>query len=214
MLTTQQSQKLETVSTAWPASKPDFKPNKSKWFSNNHAAVFSRLLNSKPNGIYLELGTWTGAGSASFVLGTFPAMTVVCVDTFNGSEEHLAHPVQSKIAANLWPIFCVNCWEERERTYPIRKPSVEGMHAFATTGLSPDFIYIDAAHDADSVFADVEAALKLFPKAVVFGDDYVLPNRGHRGVYDALERAKKEKLIRSEELRNFDRIWYLTRNLK
>lgn len=204
---------LRQIAEPWPASKPDFKPNTSKWFGHFHEQVFANVLQSKPNGIYLELGTWTGAGSTRFVSRAFPSMAVICVDTFAGSPEHLRDPQQKLIAANLWSIFCVNRWEERERIFPIKKSSVAGMRLVADQNVSPDFIYIDAAHDADSVFADLEAALTLFPKAVVFGDDYVKPGKGHTGVYDALERAKKQKLINAKEINTVNRVWYLTRNL-
>lgn len=214
MLSAGQLNRLKAVATPWPASKPDFKPEPSAWFGGNHARVFADILKKKPNGLYMELGTWTGAGSTRFVAKSFPHMTLVCVDTFKGSEEHLKHPTQSKIAANLWSLFCVNRWEERSRIFPVRKPSVEGMQAVAGATVAPDFIYIDAAHDADSVHVDVRTALTLFPKAIVFGDDYVLPGKGNTGVYDGLMRAKAQELFQAGELRSFDRIWYLTRNLK
>jgi predicted O-methyltransferase YrrM len=213
MLNDQEAKRLRQVAEAWPASKPDFKPNTSKWFGHFHEQVFANVLQSKPNGIYMELGTWTGAGSTRFVSKSFPSMTVICVDTFAGSPEHLRDPQQKAIAANLWAIFCVNRWEERERIFPVKKPSVAGMRLVAEHGISPDFIYIDAAHDMDSVFADLETALTLFPKAVIFGDDFVKPGKGHTGVYDALEKVKKQNLIRAKELNTVNRVWYLTRNL-
>jgi predicted O-methyltransferase YrrM len=214
MLSPGQLHRLKAIATPWPALKPDFKPEPSAWFGSNHARVFTELLTKKPAGLYMELGTWTGAGSTNFVAKFFPRMTMVCVDTFEGSEEHLKHPTQSKIAANLWSLFCVNRWEERSRIFPVRKSSVSGMQLIANANLAPDFIYIDAAHDAASVHADVQAALTLFPKAVVFGDDYVLPGKGHTGVYDGLMRAKDQNLFQISEISSFDRIWYLTRNLK
>jgi hypothetical protein len=36
----------------------------------------------------------------------------------------------------------------------------------------PDLIYIDAAHDTESVASDVATALRLFPKSVLVGDDW------------------------------------------
>jgi predicted O-methyltransferase YrrM len=213
MLVDQQEVRLGQIVEPWPASKPDFKPEPSAWFGRFHEQVFANLLQTKPKGIYVELGTWTGAGSTRFVSRAFPNMTVICVDTFAGSPEHMRDPKQKLIAGNLWNIFCVNRWEERSRIFPIKKPSVLGLKALADIQVIPDFVYIDAAHDADSVFADVQAALTLFPTAVVFGDDYVQPGKGHTGVYDALERAKAQQLIQRKELLSVNRVWYLTRNL-
>jgi hypothetical protein len=213
MLSATQRKSLESVSEPWPSVKPDVAPSNSAWFGSAHQLVFTRLLRTKPKGIYMELGTWTGAGSTRHVSRLFGDMTLICIDTFAGSEEHLKHPEQRKIAANLWPIFCVNSWNEREHIFPVKKPSVEGMNAVAATGVHPDFIYIDAAHDLDSVFADITTALKLFPKAVVFGDDFVYPELGNGGVYLALKKAIELNVIQKNELRNFGRVWHLTRNV-
>lgn len=204
-------EKLKTIAEPWPDAKPFVGVNKSAWFGSSHHLVFTRLLRTKPKGIYLELGSWTGAGSTACVTRLFD-MTLICIDTFAGSVEHVNHPQHKKTVANLWPTFCVNCWENRNRIFPIKKSSVEGMQAVADLGVAPDFIYIDAAHDVDSVFADVTTALKLFPKAVVFGDDLVYPSNPKNGVYLAIKKAVDLKLISTEELRTFDRVWYLTRN--
>jgi predicted O-methyltransferase YrrM len=215
MISNEQVTALKQIATAFPAQKPEGTASTLKWFHNQHAIIFDQLLKKKPNGLYMELGTWTGAGSAAFVAKHFPEMTIICVDTFVGSAEHLKDKVQKEIADNLWTHFCLNSWEAQNRIYPIKGKSVDGLKRVAEIGLNPDFIYIDAAHDVDSVFADVSTAIQLFPNAVIFGDDYTLPaQRGHIGVYNGINRAIENKLIDKAKLKTSGRVWYLTNNLK
>jgi len=214
MLTSNVIASLKQISDAWPQSCPEGKADVSKWFSADHEKVFTRLLSKKPNGLYLELGTWTGVGSTAFVANKFPNMTLICIDTFKGSSEHQRDPKQKRVAEKLWDHFCINRWIDRDRIYPIKAPSVEALQRVDSAGLKPDFIYVDAAHEADAVFADVSTAIKLFPQAVLLGDDYVRPGQGHPGVYLGIDKAVKEKLIKPIEFKTLGRVWYLTCNLK
>ena len=205
---------LRALADPWPETKPDICPSTSAWFHAAHKRVFTRLLNKHPEGLYLEIGTWTGSGSTKFVADRFPAMSLICIDTFKGSVEHQRKDVWAKIAANLWEHFCGNHWENKERIYPMKSTSVLAMEKLALHGIAPDFVYIDGAHDADSVYADVATAVELFPKAIIIGDDYTLPGKGYQGIYTGLRRAIVNNVFPESEFKNDKRVWWLTRNTR
>ena len=206
---------LREIATKWPEYPPAISPSRSAWFGNTHKQVFRELLVRKPDGVYMEIGTWTGNGSTRFVVDHFHLMDVICIDTFEGSVEHHRKEEWKKIASQLWEHFCSHHWSNRHRIYPFRQQSLAAMHQIAAnTSVKPDFIYIDGAHDEESVYLDVSTAIKLFPKAVVFGDDYVAAgSQGHPGVYRGLARCIAEGLITVNELQNKQRVWWVTRNL-
>ena len=213
MLTPEQSKKLIDVCVQWPEQKPEDPINRLKWFSNNHVIVFNKLLHRQIDGIYLELGSWTGAGSTEHVAVNFPKMSLICIDTFEGSPENHSNPAQKQISDNLLHHFWGNRWENRDRVYPIKAKSVVGLQLVAKLGIKPDFIYIDAAHDEAAVFADLIAALTLFPEAIILGDDYTKPGSDHCEVYQAIDKAVKAGLFTFSEIKHVGRAWYLTRNL-
>ena len=213
MLTSEQIKSLDIICCNWPEQKPTITPSRLKWFSTNHEIVFNKLLHRRTDGVYLELGSWTGAGSTEHVTKTFKNMSLICVDTFEGSPENHKDSKQKVIANNLWQHFCCNRWDERDRIWPMKGKTIECMTALAQHKVFPDFVYIDAAHDVESVFADLQTALNLFPNAIILGDDYTAPNQDHCQVYLAIDRAIKQGLIKSTEFKNVGRAWYLTRNL-
>jgi hypothetical protein len=214
MLTKLQKDKLDEISTPWPDKKPDIKPSRSKWFNLNHMKIFRELIMPfRDGGMYMELGTWTGAGSTNFVANEFPSMTMLCVDTFEGSEEHQRIAEYKPIAAKLWDHFCDNHFHNRGRLYPFQTDTITGMRRIAAAGIEPDVLYIDAAHDAQAVYDDIRVALECFPNAVILGDDYVPPGFGHPGVREGVQRAQKEGLFKADEFKHHKRIWHLTRNV-
>lgn len=214
MLTDSQRQRLEQVVTPWPEKLPEIKPSRSKWFSRNHENVFRRFLRNYMDGIFLELGSWTGAGSTSYLLRTYPNLTVIAVDTFEGSAEHHRIEEYNKIRVNLWDHFCLNMQPYRGRVWPMKRTTVKALHILAQkTDIKPNVIYIDAAHDRKSVFTDIKTAIELFPESDIIGDDYV-PRPGHPGVRHGVEDAIKAGLFTRNEFNLDGRVWYLSRKTK
>jgi len=88
----------------------------------------------------------------------------------------------------LYETFLVNCWEEREQIIPLRMTTLDALQLLARENVSPDLIYIDAAHDFESVLEDVRTCRKMFPKAALVGDDWAA-----EGVRRAVETVVKEE---------------------
>src|SRR5262249_62328200 len=72
----------------------------------------------------------------------------------------------------VYETFLAMCWSYRHRIIPIRMTTLAGLQLVADYGLSPDLIYIDAEHSYGAVTAELELSRRLFPQAVLVGDDY------------------------------------------
>ena len=101
-----------------------------------------------------------------------------CIDTWEGSEEHLdpqGEVFEPELLTNkdwIWDCFNKNVKPVNKIIHPIRKPSLEAVHLYVDNSL--DFVFIDAAHDYENVTKDIEA---WFPKVktntgIISGHDY------------------------------------------
>jgi hypothetical protein len=70
----------------------------------------------------------------------------------------------------------------------LRAETVEGLRRIAEAGLEPDLVYVDADHSFEHVVADLQAAMDLFPKAAIVGDDW-----DWEGVHTAIETLAKQR---------------------
>lgn len=154
----------------WPAAIPDVPEKLGGWFCGDNREILARYLTHDTR-LVVELGTWQGM-SAKFIIEHAPAATLICVDHWRGSPEHQVSPEWAAELPTLYDTFLRNLWPHRERVIPLRATTLEGMEKIATAGLRPDLIYIDAAHEAEAVLADVSTALRLFPRAILVGDDW------------------------------------------
>ena len=70
---------------------------------------------------------------------------------------------------------------------PLRMDTRQGLQLLADNGIQPGVIYVDADHHYDGVFADVQLCVKLFPDAVIVGDDWDYPDvrRAAKEIADA-----------------------------
>jgi predicted O-methyltransferase YrrM len=155
---------------AWFAGK-DFT---SDWTSGNFT-LWRRMLaplRGEPLRI-LEVGSWEGR-SAVFFLNFFPRATIVCVDTFGGSEEE--HYVYERLADRLDGVearFERNLAPFVGRVEKIKGRSAPALARLAADGRRFDLAYIDAGHRRDDVLADSRAVWRLTaPGGVIIWDDY------------------------------------------
>ncbi|HID78132.1 MAG TPA: class I SAM-dependent methyltransferase [Planctomycetaceae bacterium] len=164
---------------SWPSEKPDVPPDGHGWFGREHIEVLGRFLSPETQ-LVVELGSWLGK-STRWMLDNAPRATVVAVDTWLGSAEHLdprraAATDSIRRLPTLYETFLVNCWGYRERLIPVRTTTLCGLQLVSSMGLEPDLIYIDADHLYLAVKADLEASHTLFPNARLVGDDYAWPD--------------------------------------
>lgn len=172
---------------AWPHSKPDVPPDDHGWFGECNQHVLSLLLNDRTK-VVLELGSWLGR-STRFILKKAPNATVLAVDHWLGTKQITDDdPACLAKIPSLYETFLVNCWDHRDRLVPIRRTTIEAMSEMADLGVKPDVIYLDAAHDYESVKADLQKIREVFPLVPLAGDDFSLKWEGvMRAVWEHVE---------------------------
>jgi len=185
-----------------------FYRNVSGWF--NYTRTFDILLDSIPdeNFRFAEIGSWMGRSISYFtveVINRNKTGEIYAIDTFAGSEEHLD-------PSN--PSFNPNLFENPEYLYEqykmytecissyittIRNTSVEASKKFDDNSL--DAIYLDAAHDYDSVTADLKAWYPKLKqdKTLLFADDWDYPTVRKAASDFAKEHKLKIKLTEPNE---------------
>lgn len=177
---------------SWPDKRPrepDAKPH--GWFSGDNQKALARLLTPETK-IVVENGSWFGL-SARFITEHAPNATIICIDHWEGSAEHHRRPDWKELLPDLYPGFLSNLWEYRDRVIPFKTSSLHGLTRLYQLGIKPDLIYEDAAHDEQSVEANIKTELRYFPNAEILGDDWL-----HHSVRMGVIRATKNLYLRVE----------------
>lgn len=186
---------LETLRNLypWPDTIPDVPDRLTGWFAGDNQNVLRQNLGPDTK-LVVELGSWQGM-SAQFLAKHAMSATVVCIDHWEGSQEHHTYAPWAVELPTLYGTFLRNLWPFKDRLIPLKATTTDGLNKIAECGLSPDLIYIDAAHDTESVFSDVSLALRLFPRATLVGDDWSWDS-----VRIGVERAFKDSERKLESL--------------
>lgn len=125
------------------------------WF--DFQDIYSRVIDESREGIFVEVGSWLGRSAAYFADQSFEkslsGITLHCVDTWEGSEEHQLYVAQHDVYAE----FCENVdgWIRGGYIVPVRKPSVEAAKDYEDESLVG--VFIDASHEYEDVLADIRA---------------------------------------------------------
>lgn len=153
-------------------------------------------------------------------------LTVVGIDPWDGNwaayiSEMAYDPAKSR---NVWHLtekqhetivsnlrrhgnFCValnNVRLYKTRFFPVRRRSPEAFAYLYSRQIVPELIYIDAGKHRD----DLEAAHRLFPKAILCGDDWLWPDAS--GAMRMQEHVKSFAEEFGFEVRSLRQTWLLT----
>lgn len=144
--------------------------------------LYDDVLRGVPTaGMVVEVGCWKGRSTAHLVVSAFntgKGIKVYAVDTWRGSPEHGEQP-------DLYETFLKNMEPLAELYTPVRQPSIEASLSFRDGSL--DFVFIDAAHEYESVKSDLASwRSKVKPGGVMAGHDYQC---GWPGVDQAVAEA-------------------------
>jgi len=161
-----------------PGEIPHFYNSIPGWF--DFQDIYSDVVRSIRNeGYVVEVGSFLGKSTAYMaveIARTGKNITFDVVDTWEGTQdETINSKEQANIIASLdgklYEQFLSNIMPVREFVCPIRRPSVEAAQGYPDGSL--DMVFIDAAHDYESVKADIAA---WYPKVrlsgVLAGHDY------------------------------------------
>ena len=156
--------------TGWPKEKPSVLPRLHGWFSDSNKDFLSCFVGE--GDIVIEIGAWLGKSTLWLAEKVGPKGRVISIDHFEGSFEHKTDPDAAAILPILWETYVVNCWEMRERIFPVRADSKDALPYLHSSGVEPTVIYVDGSHSYDDVVRDLCLCLCLWPKARIIGDDF------------------------------------------
>lgn len=176
------------------------------WF--NFEDLYDEAIDRVEDGaVLVEIGCWLGKSSAYLFQRAHEfrrRITLCYVDTWKGDPKEPVHfETVAAHGGDLYPAWLANMHacgaglnpeeqmdaslqSDRPRVRPFQMLSTEAAANFLDG--SVDFVFIDGAHDFDSVTADIKAWLpKLKPGGHIAGHDYEHPPL--RAAVDALVTA-------------------------
>ncbi|MES2436820.1 MAG: class I SAM-dependent methyltransferase [Patescibacteria group bacterium] len=151
-----------------------FHTNIQGWFFAEY--FFADIVKNAPDGAhFVEVGSWKGKSAvfmAVEIANSGKRIKFDCIDHWKGSKDtYLENEDQAVKDGNLFEVFKENIEPVQEYINAIDGDSAATASRYADGSL--DFIYIDAAHDYESVKRDIKAWLpKLKSDGVIAGDDF------------------------------------------
>ena len=156
------------------------------WFSSAINGICRTLNDHNPTHI-LEIGSWEGR-SACWFMETYPQAHITCVDTFEGSPEHIDMDV-----AGIHSRFLNNTAKYKDRMTVLQGQSSKMLY-----GLTPEFfdvIYVDGSHAEDDTLMDLVLSYGLLKKGgFLLVDDYHGGDPGVKLAVDAFTSAFSSKV--------------------
>ena len=154
-----------------------FYENIKGWF--DFQDVYTTMVNTASHGMhFVEVGAYYGKSAAYMaveIINSGKKIRFDVVDTWRGSPEHQksAWDYQPDMVNDTaFDTFRNNMSPAAGYYVPIKLSSVEASKLYLDKSL--DFVYIDAAHEYESVKADISAWLpKLKSGAILGGHDYL-----------------------------------------
>jgi len=187
----------------WPAEKPNVSERHERWF-NRRKQILLRKVVPRDAKLVVELGSWLG-DSTRWFCEWCPDATVVAVDTWLGSAEHLLK--KRSLLPVLHDTFLANCWQYRDRLIPFRNTSLAALNFLHELRLYPNVIYFDSDHSKHGLFAELVTATDHWLDSVFVGDDYEEGNSVAAAMGDFQQWA--DYCYEIETLHN---TWYLKRD--
>lgn len=177
------------------------------WFGEAHKQKLSEFISQKNIKVILEVGSWMG-GSTRFLAQQLPEDGyIIAVDHWKGDES-----IRSVGGGNfqyevLYQQFLSNTIHENlvNKIVPLRMDSGEAALALK---IVPDLLYLDAAHDEESVYEDLRVWWpKMGNHTIICGDDY--NPSAWPGVVKAVHRfANKHGFT----VKNLDGFWWFEKS--
>lgn len=138
------------------------------------------VANAVDQNHFVEIGSYKGRSSSYMaveIANSGKQITFDCVDTWQGSEEHQAGQLFQDVDVvnnRLYDVFLKNMEPVKGFYNAKRMSSLEAAATYADASI--DMVFIDAAHDYDSVYADILAwAPKVKSGGIISGHDFPHP---------------------------------------
>ena len=142
------------------------------WCDSGLIDIYRKMAYTHDNAVFVEIGSWKGKSSfcmASFIQAENKNIKFYCIDTWQGSEEHVE---DSEIVNNtLFNTFKKNTEPVGDFITSIQLNSLNAAHQFNDESL--DFVFIDASHDYENVKNDINTWYPKVKKGgTIAGHDY------------------------------------------
>lgn len=162
--------------------------NSQGWYGN--ATAIEELFTKYQPEVVIEVGCWIG--SSTIHMGSLlPEKGIIyAVDHWLGSEEHQpGEAYWQPVLPYLYQQFLSNIIHAQltDKIIPLRMSSLEASQQLVN--VQADFIYLDASHDFESVYADLNAWYPLVKDSGILGGD----DWGHPDVCQAVEKFAQEQ---------------------
>lgn len=180
---------------------------------NGNRPIFKELIEKTKPTTIIEVGSWLGLsaitmGKSVKELGL--NTTIHCVDTWLGAIEFWTTGKNTYDrdlkTVNGYPQvyyqFLSNVVHNnlQDIILPFPNTSENGYRYFQYNNISAQMIYIDASHEEEDVYKDLNNYYELLENnGIIFGDDY---QKDWQGVINSVDRFSKEKNIELEIIEN------------
>jgi len=158
----------------WPAKRPETPPCLRGWDGGGRHLI-PAALGDVVRPVILEVGSFLGLSARTW-LDALPDAAVVCVDPWPAGADVTTWGITDwpeLVGRPFYETFLSNCWDHRDRVIPVRGHSPEALREIAACGVRPDLVYLDGDHAYEAVLAELLLCAKLFPDAVLSGDDWL-----------------------------------------
>jgi len=169
-----------------PVEHRGFEPLNHQTHSDDWDALRKLLVSKKPKTV-VEVGTW--AGATTLLFAEF-AERIYCVDHWMGAKtDRLGEIGRFYGSEVVFGTFCRNMGERLfKQVIPIRGDSLKIADVWPL-GFKVDFVYLDAAHDSDSIVRDIEMwCVHVRRGGIISGHDYAPEH--FPAVVEAVNRIK------------------------
>lgn len=148
------------------------------WFT--FPTFYTNIVKQAKSGYhFVEVGSWKGTSAAFLaveIINSEKNIKLDCIDTWQGSSENI-DPKSKHFEPlllekdGLYKNYTANIEPVKHIINSIRVPSLEALKLYDDNTL--DFVFIDAAHDYESVCKDIQGWLpKIRPGGLLAGHDW------------------------------------------
>jgi hypothetical protein len=144
------------------------------WYGNSK--WIEKLMTENKISTVIEIGSWLGCSTRHIASLLQPNGKLYAIDTWKGSIEHYQNKKWNAMLPTLYDQFLSNVIHAglTNIIIPIRMTSLEAVYFLAKKLKSVDMVYVDAAHDTESVLKDLYAYWPLVRDngGILCGDDW------------------------------------------
>lgn len=144
------------------------------WF--DFQDIYTGMVNHAANTAhFVEVGSWKGTSSAYMaveIINSGKQIKFDCIDIWRAENNDAIYQTDEYVKHNkLYEHFIDNMKPVEGHYHAIQMPSVDAANLYQDNSL--DFVFIDASHTYENVFADIKAYLPKIKKGgVIGGHDY------------------------------------------